>query len=87
LSEIAHVIHTPLSPSPLPGVIIFPLQKSVRQGEFAMSIAARPAIIPHGRKTPRRVHEASKQGMTLLEVSPAPLEQALDTDGHPVVRA
>jgi hypothetical protein len=68
-------------------VIIFPFQKSVRQGEFAMSIAARPAIIPHGGKTPRRVHEPSKQGMTLLEVSPAPLEQALNTDGHPVVRA
>jgi hypothetical protein len=51
-----------------------------------MSIAARPAIIPHGRKTPSRVHEASKQGMTLLEVSPAPLKQALNTDGHPVVR-
>ncbi len=52
-----------------------------------MSIAARPAIIPHGRKTPRRVHEASKQGMTLLEASPAPLKQALDTDGHPMARA
>jgi hypothetical protein len=65
----------------------FPAPKVRQQGEFAMSIAARPAIIPHGRKTPRRVHEASKQGMTLLEASPAPLKQALDTDGHPMARA